>query len=147
MAMTNHEAEQFAATWCTALVGLRFEHPDPEVTVHLTVVPQKNDVKVLFVFENVKDSRAPERFNLEYYFRANHWPGITLARMWIVAVWALFLEHEALELTYLLGRQFVDPHLKGQWNLAHCEALEKRHDMNFMISRLTGGAHVTSVEP
>jgi hypothetical protein len=76
------------------------------------------------------DSTKPERLKtFEYYFYASHWPGIEKARLWVVAAWALLMEHEALELAG------ADPH-NSDHCAAHRTALDRRHDMDYMLSRI-----------
>ena len=122
--------------WESAIKDLVFHHPDPSTTITVTAVPRAHHLKILFTFGNLVDSQTLGRLEtLEYYFYANHWPGTEKARLWTLAVWALFMEHEALELTYLNGAQFADPHTSN-WCAAHRKALERRHDMEYMISRI-----------
>lgn len=42
--------------------------------------------------------------------RLTFFPGVTLARMWIAAAWAGYIQHEALELVEVDGVNPLDPH-------------------------------------
>lgn len=113
--------------WESVLLFLR--HPDPDVHVSLTIVPRPRAVRILFTLHNLQDSTKPSRIEaFEYYFYADYWPGLEKARLWIEAAWALLMEHEELE---MVG---ADPH-HSDGCATHRAALDKRHDMNYMLSR------------
>lgn len=135
---------ELATLWRAALKDLQVRYPDPDVDILITVEERTKDVKVLFNMINLPDSRALEANgyfpSFEYYFYADHWPGVEKARLWVMSVWALFMEHEAMEMTYLNGKQLADPHT-DDWCAGHRWTLDRRHNMEYMIGRLwkTGG--------
>ena len=127
--------------WVAALADVRLKHPNPSVDVQLVFLKHGNAIRVLYSFTGLQDSRSDTIFpTFEYYFYANHWPGDDKARLWVLAVWALFMEHEGLEHTLLNGEQLADPHT-SDWCAGHRVVLDRRHDMTFMLERLTGGNH------
>lgn len=122
--------------WETALASLRIVHPDPSTNVTLHVYERERSVRVQFNFTSLVNARAPGRHELlEYYFTAEHFPGIPFARLWVIAVWALFMEHEAMELAYLGDEQLIDPHTSDYAD-KHRAALDNRHNMTKMLGRL-----------
>ncbi len=97
--------------------------------VVVVTINRPRDVKILFTLYNLQDSTSPDRIKaFEYYFYANHWPGLEKARAWILAAWALLMEHEALEMAG------ADPH-HSEACAAHRADLDRRHNMDFMLSR------------
>lgn len=133
--------------WETALADLRIVHPDPATSVTLSVVERPRSVRIMFSFTSLVNARAADRHDLlEYYFQPDHWPGLEKARLWILAVWALFMEHEAMELTYLGDKQFVDPHT-SDFADRHRIALDKRHNMPYMLGRLMTAERICKCVP
>ena len=129
--------DHLVTLWNRTLEGLEILYPDSRVTVAMSVVKRPNDVRILFDLKDLENSRDLGRRidSLEYHFHATHWPGEEKARMWILAVWVLLMEHEALEFFYVNGKQFADPHTSDMC-AKHRAELEKRHDMGYMINRL-----------
>jgi hypothetical protein len=124
--------------WNASIKGMTLRHPDPSVRVSLSVVNRGRHTKILFTLNGLTNSQTSERmFVFEYYFYVTDWPGLEKARLWILANWALLMEHEALELAQLDGAQMADPHT-SDWCEAHRTALDRRHDMNYMLSRICG---------
>lgn len=125
-------------SWNTAIAGLTLRHPNPTVQVRLAITTRAHHVKVLFTLFDLMDSRTSKNMgDFEYYFYVNQWPGLKKARLWILSAWVLLMEHESLELAQFNGSQFADPHTSS-WFEAHRTALDRRHDMNYMLSRICG---------
>jgi hypothetical protein len=124
--------EGLIASWESAVQGLALCHADPEVRVSLTVVPRPRAVRILFTLHNLQDSTKPSRIEaFEYYFYADHFPGFEKAKVWVLSAWALLMEHEELEMSG------ADPHHSDEC-AAHRALLDKRHDMEFMLTRILG---------
>jgi len=130
--------DELVANWESAIADLRFRHPDPSVSVRISVVQRPRNVRILFTLDGLPDSTLTVKHDgFEYYFYAGHFPGTDKARMWALSVWALFAEHEALELTLLNGEQLANPHM-SEWCVGHRKTLDKRHDMDYMLARIWG---------
>jgi hypothetical protein len=126
-----------AEKWRHSLANVRLIHMNPRTNVDLVVVERPHSVRVLFKMTGLENSRdlGNEIEGLDYYFEASEWPGTQKCRLWTLAVWALLMEHEALEFAFYLDEHVADPHT-SEFTSAHRAALDKRHDMNYMLDRL-----------
>ncbi len=116
--------------WESVVSGMTFAHPDPDTYVRVRVVPRPRNIRILFTLHNLVDSVRGQRIEaFEYYFYADHWPGAEKARLWILSAWELLMEHETLEMSG------ADPH-NSPGCVEHRAALDRRHDISFMISRM-----------
>ncbi len=99
--------------WADALEHVVVRHPNRSITPVLTLddgpVPNLH-----FELDHNPSSDADEiisPFRITNV-KLTYFPGVRLARMWLAAAWACFLQHEALELVTIgdLKTRALDPH-------------------------------------
>lgn len=99
--------------WASALQGLDVRHPRADSAPSLVLLD--GDPPVLQVSVKMHVSTVDDTPILELPIssvRLCIWPGVTLARQWLAAAWAGYLQHEALELVTVGERteRPLDPH-------------------------------------
>lgn len=97
-----------AEQWRAALDGVEVRYPDP---CKRPVIQLHDDVLLVMVEGqkcNVTGTPFP-KFVVSNV-RLKYFPGDDLARKWLAAAWAGYLQHEALELVSWRGTRPLDPH-------------------------------------
>lgn len=107
--MTTPRTEALRRLWQHCVDGLTFRHQDPRVTVTNYVEVDGETVHINLCMWGLRDNDNPER-NLGRplptgYFRdafkmsvhTNAWPGQKAAELALVAAWAAYTKHEAME--------------------------------------------------
>jgi len=101
-----------ARAWHRALVAVIVRHPDPTSEAELAVLdhPPRLQIAVL----DSKDTTDPTNVRRLVISTVDltYFPGEQLARQWLAAGWAGYLQHEALELVTIgdLTTRPLDPH-------------------------------------
>lgn len=100
--------------WAEALEGVTIRHPNRSITPILTL----DDMPVPNLHFELDRNPCSETDEIISPFRITNvklsfFPGTALARMWLAAAWACFLQHEALELVTVGGLKgrVLCPHL------------------------------------
>lgn len=99
--------------WADALKDVIVRHPNRNITVLLTLddgqEPNLHWELDANPSSNSDELIAPFRIT---NVRLTFFPGVSVARQWIAAAWACFLQHEALELVTVgdLQARCLDPH-------------------------------------
>ena len=118
--VTHHCALEFtgprrsplAEQWWWALAPVVLRHPNgrsrPVLRIHDGDPPQ------LYVgLDETTCTSDPTKTMRDFAIstvRLTYFPGERLARMWLAAAWAGYLQHEALELVTIDGKAILDPH-------------------------------------
>lgn len=101
--------------WAGALSGMVLRHPN---RVSDTAFQLSQDVEPVLVLTLDRhlcsvDDHAMEDFTIGCV-RLTYFPGPELARIWLAAAWAGYLQHESLELVLGPdGQRVLDPHGPG----------------------------------
>ena len=99
--------------WADALEHVIVRHPNRSITPLLTL---DDDVVPNLHFElDANPSSDSDEIISPFRItnvRLSFFPGVSLARKWLAAAWACFLQHEALELVTIgdLKTRALDPH-------------------------------------
>lgn len=103
--------------WREALSGLRIRHPDERRTVLIELVEDAVPKLRFHVLRTpcTVTGEVHEDFEVSTVALAC-WPGLELARQWVAAAWAGYIQHEALELCDVDGERPLDPHARGEFN-------------------------------
>lgn len=103
-----------AEQWRAALADVVIRHPNRESVVRVSI--EGGDPSQLgLALDKTRDSRDPshviEPFTISYV-KLTYFPGVRLARKWLAAAWAGYVQHEALELVTVGGLidRPLDPH-------------------------------------
>lgn len=99
--------------WADALENVIVRHPNRSITPLLTL-DDGPEPMLHFELDNNPSSDSDEvisPFRITNV-RLTFFPGERLARMWLAAAWACFLQHEALELVTIgdMKTRALDPH-------------------------------------
>lgn len=99
--------------WADALADVIVRHPNRNITPILTL-EDSGEPNLHFELDHNPSSDADETispFRITNV-RLTFFPGVDLARKWLAAAWACFLQHEALELVTIgdLKTRALDPH-------------------------------------
>lgn len=112
LTVTGHDTP-LARQWADALEDVVVRHPNRAITPLLTLdggpVPCLHFELDANPSSDSDETISPFRItNVKLSF----FPGVKLARMWLAAAWACFLQHEALELVTVgdLKTRALDPH-------------------------------------
>lgn len=98
--------------WQEALDGMRFRHADREVTPVFSLGSGEHP-SLHVSMRNIRDSVTDERMGSLSIssIELTYFPGLTVARRWLAAAFAGYLQHESLELVTLAdGTRPIDPH-------------------------------------
>lgn len=115
IALPAHSANTLTRAWAGALRPLVIRHPNPNAVARLTLL-DGNPPSLSIALSGAIDSTTevmPMRDPFEIAtVRLACWPGTVVARRWIAAAWAGYLQHEALELVTVDGliARPLDPH-------------------------------------
>lgn len=107
--------EDLASLWRSALADVRIRHPNRESRVNVTVDDQPGGPVLLLSLDKTTDSRDPSVTISPFMIscvRLTYFPGVDLARKWLAAAFAGYVQHEALELVTVgdLVTRPLDPH-------------------------------------
>ena len=105
-----------ATQWRSALADVRIRHPNRESRVNVTIDDQPDGPVLLLSLDQTRDSRDPEKIISPFMIscvRLTYFPGVKLARQWLAAAFAGYIQHEALELVTIGDYETrpLDPHL------------------------------------
>jgi hypothetical protein len=100
--------------WADALADVIVRHPNRNITPILTLT-DATEPDLAFELDSNPSSDADEviaPFRITNV-RLTFFPGVRVARAWLAAAWACFLQHEALELVTIgdFRTRALDPHL------------------------------------
>ena len=112
-----------AGLWADALRDVVIRHPNPSARPLIDIDESGEPVLRISVSNHRdtgdRDNGAWESFTISNV-RLTYFPGERLARAWIAAAWAGYLQHEALELVTVDGLAILNPHDKpydsNPWN-------------------------------
>jgi hypothetical protein len=103
-----------AEQWNEALRGLVLRHPNPSARPLLFVEDAVVDPVLFLSISNHRDTGAANSPAWDSFTISNVrlacFPGAALARMWVAAAWAGYIQHEALELVTVDGVPPLNPH-------------------------------------
>jgi hypothetical protein len=102
-----------ADAWRDALEGMTFEHLDRSVTPTFEIIGGVDSPALAVSAENAVDTVTGQRIaSLKVStVQLSYFPGKTVARRWLAAAWAGYMQHEALELVRIEdGTRPIDPH-------------------------------------
>lgn len=117
------ERETLASLWTRALSGVVIRHPNPSARPSIAIGDELEPM-LLFSIGNHRDTGDKNHGQWSTFVISNvrltFFPGEALARMWVAAAWAGYVQHEALELVTVDGVSPLDPHRKpyatNPWN-------------------------------
>ena len=102
-----------ACLWADAFEGVIVRHPNPSSTPRLVLVDGVEPVLRIEI-KDAKDTRDLTQDAWKPFVVSNvvltFFPGARVARMWLAAAWAGYLQHEALELVTFGPKPILDPH-------------------------------------
>lgn len=103
-----------ASQWKDALADVVIRHPNRESRVLVSVKPG-NPPSLELALDQTRDSRDFDHVMTPFVIsnvRLTYFPGTELARQWLAAAWAGYIQHEALELVTVGGFivRPLDPH-------------------------------------
>lgn len=101
--------------WADALAPVTIRHPNPTAKPAVQLVGQGDhfarlSVMVYDALCTATDEPHESSPLLVSQVQLSFFPGARLARQWIAAAWAGYLQHEALELVTVDGRIVLNPH-------------------------------------
>lgn len=102
---------EIGALWREALRDVVCRHPDRRSNAVITV-PSEGLPYVHVALDRAfctVDGKEMKDFAISSVY-LTFFPGERLARMWLAAAWAGYLQHEALEMTSWHGSRPLDPH-------------------------------------
>lgn len=110
MIVTGRSGE-LTRQWADALEHVIVRHPNRGISVLLTL---DDGVEPNLHFElDANPSSDSDEIITPFRItnvRLSYFPGVRVARAWLAAAWACFLQHEALELVTVDGIRVLDPH-------------------------------------
>ena len=103
-----------ASNWVTSLADLCVRYPDRSRAVRIRVLCHSDvpslEVGLVDQIDSTDDAKVIHRFIVSTT-RLTYFPGKRLARAWLAAAWAGYVQHEALELVAdTMGVRPIDPH-------------------------------------
>lgn len=108
------KAEALANLWRSAICDLDIRHPDPKVIVRPWVEANTTRGPLVHIaMDNLTDTGNPDKkmtMGFEQRGVPIGWPGLEVARVYIVGLWTLYLVHEALELVTYKNRVLMKPY-------------------------------------
>lgn len=101
-----------AEQWRAALADVVIRHPNRESRVFVTI---SDEAMLMLSLDATRDSRDPNHVMTPFVIsnvQLTYFPGERLARQWLAAAWAGYIQHEALELVTIGGttKRPLDPH-------------------------------------
>lgn len=101
--------------WRDAVRSIRVRHADRDAVPQFRVLdgePPRLEVSV----RNARDTVTDERLDVLVVSTVTltYWPGEVVARRWLAAAWAGYVQHEALELVTVDGARPIDPHASAE---------------------------------
>lgn len=112
--------------WADALAPLVIRHPNPKARAAVQLSGAGTEAALTLMVYNALDTATEEPHErnplLISSVRLTYFPGVRLARQWMAAAWAGYLQHEALELV-TVGRSaqwplnpHEEPYRDNPWN-------------------------------
>lgn len=101
-----------ARAWADALAPVLVRHPDPTSEVEIALTDQPATLTVAVLRSRDTTDPANVRRLVISCVDLTYFPGARLARQWLAAAWAGYIQHEALELVTVgdLHTRPIDPH-------------------------------------
>lgn len=113
MLVVTGRAGELTRLWADALTDVIVRHPNRNISPILTLDDGSEPI-LHFELDSNPSSNSDEAitpFRITNV-RLTYFPGVDLARKWLAAAWACFLQHEALELVTIgdFKTRALDPH-------------------------------------
>lgn len=132
-----------ADQWREALADLEVKHPNPLARPKL-LVHGIEDATLTVSIEQHRDTRGVNDTLWSEFpisnVRLTFFPGEKMARIWIAAAWAGYLQHEALELVSVGDENPLDPHQQpyplNPWNRGLRDGFPPVLDRDTLIASL-----------
>lgn len=136
--------ETMARLWMDALEPVRLRHPNPSARPAIEIVDGPRPMLRLSI-SNHRDTAEPGDSSWASFTISNveltFFPGERLARAWLAAAWAGYIQHEALELATVDGKAVLDPHAEpyreNPWNRGLRDGLPVVLTRDTLISALS----------
>lgn len=113
MAEATNDRATLASLWTGALSGVVVRHPNPSARPMFRISDDTEPL-LLVSIGNHRDTRGKNDGQWSSFVIANvrltFFPGVELARKWLAAAWAGYIQHEALEMVECEGANPLDPH-------------------------------------